>query len=80
MRNERDRRGRIHLTEASVARLKFSEGKDDETWFDDEIKGFGVRKSGNTAVYILQYQVNGKTSKLTLGKCSEIKYPATSRA
>ena len=28
---------------------------------------------GNTAVYILQYQLHGKTSKLTLGKCSEIK-------
>ena len=37
--NRKDRE-RIHLTEASVARLKFSKGKDDETWFDDEIKGF----------------------------------------
>lgn len=63
----------IHLTEASVARLQIPKGKDDATWFDDKTKGFGVRKRGDTAVYILQYQLNGKTSKLTLGKCSEIK-------
>ncbi len=53
--------------------MKFSKGKTDETWFDDEIRGFGVRKRGETATYILQYQINGKTSKLTLGNCSEIK-------
>jgi integrase len=68
-----DRKGRIHLTEASVARLKLPKGKDDEIWFDDEVKGFGVRKRGDTATYILQYQVNGKTSRFRLGGCSEIR-------
>src|SRR5262245_31933511 len=64
---------KIHLTETSVARLKLPKRKDDHTWFDDEVRGFGVRKRGDTAVYILQYQLHGKTSKLTLGKASEIK-------
>jgi integrase len=63
----------IRLTEAAISKLKIPAGKTEETWFDDEIKGFGVRKRGDTAVYILQYQLNGKTSKLTLGKCSEIR-------
>jgi integrase len=67
---------RNHLTETSVARLKLPAGKDDHTWFDDEIKGFGVRKRGRTSVYILQYQLHGKTSKLTLGNTSEIKCEA----
>ena len=61
------------LTEALVARLKIPSGKNEETWFDSDLKGFGVRKRGDNAVYILQYQLNGNTSKLTLGKCSEIK-------
>src|SRR6516164_10704601 len=64
---------RIHLTETSVARLQLPKGKNDATWFDDETRCFGVRKRGNSAVYILQYQLRGQTSKLTLGKCSEIK-------
>jgi integrase len=64
---------RIHLTETSVARLQLPKGKNDATWFDDETRGFGVRKRGDSAVYILQYQLRGQTSKLTLGKCSEIK-------
>jgi integrase len=67
------RKERIHLTEASISRLKFSKGKNDETWFDDEIRGFGVRKRGDTDNYILQYQVHGETHVLRLGKCSEIK-------
>ena len=64
---------RIHLTEASVARLTLPRGKDDATWFDDKTKGFGVRKRGDAAVYILQYQLHGKTSVLRLGKTSEIR-------
>jgi len=63
----------IKLTEATVGKLKIPRGKNDETWFDSELKGFGVRKRGQSAIYILQYQVNGKTSKLKLGRCSEIK-------
>jgi integrase len=64
---------RIHLTETSVARLRLPAGKSDHTWFDDKVRGFGVRKRSTTSVYILQYQLHGKTSKLTLGNTSEIK-------
>jgi len=61
------------LTEAKISKLKIPAGKSEDTWFDSEIRGFGVRKRGNDATYVLQYQLNGKTSKLRLGLCSEIK-------
>lgn len=61
------------LTEALVSKLKIPASKNEETWFNSDLKGFGVRKRGDDAVYIPQYQLNGKTRKLTLGKCSEIK-------
>jgi integrase len=64
---------KVRLTEAVVARLTIPDGKIDETWFDSEIKGFGVRKRGKDATYFLQYQLNGTPRKLTLGRRSEIR-------
>lgn len=61
------------LTEVLVAKLKIPVGKTDETWFDSEIKGFGVRKRGNVVTFVLQYQSKGQTRKLKLGKWPEIK-------
>jgi integrase len=61
------------LTEAIVSKLKIPRGKTDETWFDSKIKGFGVRKRGDVVTFVLQYQSNGRTAKLKLGKWPEIK-------
>ena len=52
---------------------KFPPTKPTRPGSNSELKGFGVRKRGDDATYVLQYQLNGKTSKLTLGKCSEIR-------
>jgi integrase len=64
------------LTESAVSKLKIPRGKTDETWFDSEIKGFGIRKRGDVATFVLQYQSNGQTKKLKLGNWPETRCAA----
>jgi integrase len=58
----------VRLTTTSVRALKLQRGQRDKTFFDDEIGGFGVRvREGGTKAWVVQYDVGGRTRKMTLG-------------
>jgi integrase len=61
------------LTDSRIPKLTIPKGKTDETWFDPDTRGFGVRKRGANTSFILQYQLNGRTSVLRLGRWPEVK-------
>jgi integrase len=60
------------LTARNVAALTLPAGKDEETFWDIELRGFGfrIRRHGNGTVktWLAQWKRGGKTSKVTLGK------------
>jgi len=59
----------MKFSESNVRRLKAPEGKSDITIWDNGMPGFGIRfRDGGAGVYIIQYKVDGKDAKLTLGK------------
>ncbi len=56
------------LTKTVVDRLPYAElGKRYEAW-DSDLKGFGVRVSSSEKTYIVMRRVNGKLTRITLGK------------
>jgi integrase len=58
----------MKLTSKAVAALTLPPGVSDRTFFDDDIGGFGVRlRQGGAARYVIQYDVGGKTKRVTLG-------------
>jgi len=58
----------MRLTATSIKALALPPGTSDKTFFDDELHGFGVRiRSGGTARWVVQYDIGGKTKRVTLG-------------
>jgi integrase len=58
----------MKLTTTSIKALTLPEGARDKTFFDDELPGFGVRlRAGGSAKLIVQYDLGGKTRRVTLG-------------
>ena len=50
------------------------DASDDVTIWDDGMPGFGIRfRNGGAGAYVLQYSLNGRQTKLTLGKVSRVK-------
>jgi hypothetical protein len=58
----------MKLTKATIASLTLPVGKQDVIVFDDELRGFGLRKraTGND-VWVVQYQLGPQQRRLTLG-------------
>ncbi len=56
------------LTKSVIDRLPFAEaGKRYEAW-DSDLKGYGVRVSASEKTFIVMRRVNGKLTRVTLGK------------
>jgi integrase len=60
----------MHLNRATVPHLKLPAGKKEITFWDDEIKGFGLRlREGGAGRWIVQFRNNkGEQRKLTLSQ------------
>lgn len=59
---------KFKFTKKSINDLPFADkGKQDDYW-DSELKGFGCRVAATTKTYIVMSRVNGKLSRITLGK------------
>lgn len=67
----------MNITKSTLGRLAFN-GRE-TTYFDDTLKGFGVRVGKTSASYIVMYRnAYGKQKKLTLAKTTQIT-PAQAR-
>jgi integrase len=63
----------MKLTRANIDGLALKPGKLDAIFFDDELKGFGIRlRAGGKRSWIIQYKVAGNTRRLTLGDVRKI--------
>jgi integrase len=64
------KRASVKLTAGLVNRLDLPEGKVDYTFFDDAVKGFGVRvRAGGSKTFLFQY---GKGQRVVIGSTSAI--------
>jgi hypothetical protein len=63
----------MDFTKATIAALELPAGKSDAIYFDDDLSGFGIRlRSGGKRVWIVQYRVDGRQRRSTLGDCRKI--------
>jgi hypothetical protein len=50
----------MKLTKATISGLTLPAGKQDAIFFDEELRGFGIRvRSGGKRVWVAQFQVHG---------------------
>ncbi len=63
----------MKLTASTIACLALPHGSDDKIYFDDDLKGFGVRlrRSGHRS-FVVQYAAGGRTKKIPLGSVAEL--------
>lgn len=59
---------KIKVTKSSVDKLPFADTGKQIDYFDSELKGFGVRVSATSKTYFVLKRVNGKLTRVTLGK------------
>ena len=63
----------VKLTDATIAELRCPDGKKDAMFFDENLKGFGIRVMPNRAdgrprkVFLIQYRVGDKVRREPLG-------------
>jgi len=58
----------MKLTTASIKALELPPGASDKTFWDDDIGGFGLRlRAGGARNWVVQYDMGGKTRRVTLG-------------
>jgi integrase len=58
----------MKLNASAVKALTLPSGVKEKTFFDDALGGFGVRlRDGGSANYVVQYDIAGKTKRVTLG-------------
>jgi integrase len=58
----------MKLTVKSVAQLELPAKKSDHTFFDDDVRGFGLRlREGGNRTWIFRYRVGKKQRSITLG-------------
>jgi integrase len=61
----------MKFTKDTIASLKPSPGQDVFNW-DDDLPGFGIRLRGNSARWLVQYRVGGKTRRESLGDVRKV--------
>jgi integrase len=72
-RLEKTRRTSVRLTATNVRALFCQHGKTEQTYFDSDLPGFGLRiRASGAKSWLLQYAVAGKTKKIFLGKPNEV--------
>jgi integrase len=58
----------MKLTPSTIKTLALPPGARDKTFFDDDLGGFGLRlRSGGAARWVVQYDIGGKSRRVTLG-------------
>jgi len=58
----------LKLTTTTIKTLALPAGVRDKTYFDDSLGGFGLRlREGGAARWVVQYDLGGKTKRVTLG-------------
>jgi integrase len=62
----------MKLSQKIVDRLQSPAGKADAIIFDDDVPGLGVRFQGRTPRWIVQYRVNSRNRRVTLGPVKAI--------
>jgi integrase len=61
----------MKLTKATVGTLTLPAGKREYTFFDDEVRGFGVRlREGGSRTFVFQYKIGTKHRRMVLGSAS----------
>lgn len=66
----------MKLTQRNVAGLKLPDGMTDKIYFDDDLKGFGLRLRsdgvGLRRIWVAQYRVKGATRRLRIGDAETV--------
>src|SRR5262245_32772051 len=58
----------MEFTTTSIKKLALPLGTKDKTFWDDTLPAFGLRlRAGGSASWVVQYDVAGKTRRVTLG-------------
>jgi integrase len=69
----------MKLTKANVTKLALLPGRDEALFWDEDVRGFGLRiRKGGSRVFVFQYKIGSRTRRITLGHCSALD-PATAR-
>jgi integrase len=64
----------MNLTQATVARLKLPDGKDDAIYFDDRVPGFGLRlRRAGSRTWVYQYKMGPVLRRMVLGRETAMK-------
>jgi integrase len=59
---------KVKISKATVDRLPFAEKGKQIDYFDTDLKGFGCRVSSTTKTYFVLKRVNGRLTRVTLGR------------
>ncbi|WP_163340237.1 integrase family protein [Desulfopila sp. IMCC35008] len=59
---------RINLTKSTVDKLPFAEKGKQKDYYDEDVRSFGVRVSHTAKTYFVRKRINGKHSRVTIGK------------
>jgi len=63
----------LKLGRATIANLHLPQGRSEFTYFDSDIGGFGIRiRESGSRSWVFQYDIAGKTKRITIGKCTAI--------
>ena len=65
----------MKLTATNVRMLKVPSGRTEAVFFDDDVKGFGVRvKPSGARSYIMAWKVGGEHRRITIGSITDIDF------
>ena len=63
----------MKLTERTTAGLKLDAGKTDCIWWDEDVRGFGIRlRAGGSRNWIYRYRIGSKQRSLILGSAKSV--------
>jgi integrase len=62
----------MKLDKKAVDGLTLPQGKSEVFLFDDAVPGFGIRRRGNSKVWIFQYRLGNRQRRMTLGAVSAV--------
>jgi len=70
----------IRFTKPNIDSLRLKPGERECKYFDTSLKGFGVRLQGAASTWIVQYRLNGKTRRVTLGRVGVLSFERARKA
>jgi hypothetical protein len=64
----------MKLTKAAIGRLELPEGKPDHTYYDSDLKGFGLRlRGGGKRSWVAVYRIGRKVRRVVVGDASAVR-------